>query len=1037
MAITRNDSAVSAIAIPPDPASSLRATRWLPWAVSTALVAALLTVVPAMPASAAPVNVARVSGVSVSASSQNTSTGQTAAKAVDGSATGYPGDHTREWATQGGKANSWIQLNWSSPVTIDRVVLYDRPNADDRVNAGTLTFSSGSSVAVGQLGNSGAATTVTFSARQVTQLRFTITSVSSTTSNVGLAELEVWGETAAPANRPPVANAGPDQAVATGSTVTLDGSASSDPDGTPLTYQWAQTGGPSVALGAPGVAKPTFTAPSAGTYTFQLTVSDGAATAVDSVSVTAQNSAPSANLARISGVTATASSQASSTQSPAKAIDGVASGYPGDSSKEWATAGGKAGSWIRLAWTAPVTVDRVVLYDRPNADDRVNAGTLVFSDGSSVAVGALGNSGGATTVTFPSRTISNVRFNITAVSSTTHNVGLAEFEVWGAPVPQPPVARAGADQSVPANVASVTLDGSASSDPEGAALTYSWTQTAGTSVTLNGPTTATPTFTPPAGTGTYTFRLTVSDGSLTATDDITVTVVSAAVLSVSNSGTSAVWNANFSSTLSGQTISLQKQTIVTTTTDEVPQATWVTIASGAANTSGDRTFTVTDPLEVSHAYRAISGAHVSNLVTYAAPLKTISTGLPTVHINTNEGATVDSKDVWFEAQFSMTDGPGCTAVNPSLTRVRGRGNTTWLRDKKPYNINLDKKTDLCGMGSNKKWALLANDFDPALMRTEASMYLGEQLTNMAWVPETRPVDVFINGTFLGSYTLIERVEIASNRVDIDELKDNQGGVNDSAPQVTGGYLLEWDHRARGDHNVEVNDSGWVAIKSPEDEDDGSGITPAQVAYVDQYLDEVDDAMFSDHFTDDTTGWKKYIDVASAVDYYLVMELTKIDDGNMWASVNMYKDRDTDPAPGDQGKLYFGPMWDYDTSMGYSLEWEGAYEPGDLINPEGWYLRDNLETKTQSQTVSWFYRLNEDPEFRQLVEQRWAQVVQQLRSVDGYIGSYEDLIANSATQNFVTWWGHTPSQSRTEWQEQVDYMRNWLNTRIEWMNDELG
>src|SRR6185503_17093038 len=139
-----------------------------------------------------------------------------------------------------------------------------------------------------------------------------------------------------------------------------------------------------------------------------------------------------------------------------------------------------------------------------------------------------------------------------------------------------------------------------------------------------------------------------------------------------------------------------------------------------------------------------------------------------------------------------TGGPGCTAVNPSLTRVRGRGNTTWLRDKKPYNINLDKKTDLCGMGSNKKWALLANDFDPALMRTEASMYLGEQLTNMAWVPETRPVDVFINGTFLGSYTLIERVEIASNRVDIDELKDNQGGVNDSAPQVTGGYLLEWD-----------------------------------------------------------------------------------------------------------------------------------------------------------------------------------------------------------------------------------------------------
>ena len=131
-------------------------------------------------------------------------------------------------------------------------------------------------------------------------------------------------------------------------------------------------------------------------------------------------------------------------------------------------------------------------------------------------------------------------------------------------------------------------------------------------------------------------------------------------------------------------------------------------------------------------------------------------------------------------------------------------------------------------------------------------------------------------------------------------------------------------------------------------------------------------MFSDDFEDDAVGWKKYIDVASAVDYYIALELTKIDDGNMWASANMYKQRDADPAPGDQGKLFFGPMWDLDTSMGYSLEWEGEYQPGDLISPTGWYLRDNLETKTQSETVSWFYRLNEDPDFRDAVAARWTR-----------------------------------------------------------------
>jgi len=554
---------------------------------------------------------------------------------------------------------------------------------------------------------------------------------------------------------------------------------------------------------------------------------------------------------------------------------------------------------------------------------------------------------------------------------------------------------------------------------------------------LSSTTVAKPTFTA-AGVGTYTFRLTVSDGTLTATDDITITVIAPGTLSVTNSGTSSVWNANFATSLAGVTISLQKQTIVTTVTGEVTQASWETVASGAANSSGDRSFTITDPLEVSHSYRALASSTQSNVVVYAAPLQTTTTGLPTIHINTNEGKTIDSKDVWFEAQFSMTAGPACTAVTASLTRVRGRGNTTWLRDKKPYNINLDKKTDLCGMGGSKKWALLANDFDPALMRTEASMYLGSKLNNMAWTPKTRPVDVFVNGQFLGSYTLIERVEIASNRVNIDELKNNQGGVNDAQPNVSGGYLLEWDHRARGDNNVFVGEgSGWVAIKSPENEDDGSGITPAQVAYVDQYLDQVDAAMFSDDFEDDAVGWKKYIDIASAVDYYIAMELTKIDDGNMWASVNMYKQRDADPAPGDQGKLFFGPMWDLDTSMGYSLEWEGEYQPGDLISPTGWYLRDNLETKTQSETVSWFYRLNEDPDFRDAVAARWTQVVGELRTVDGYVGGYQNLIANSATQNFVTWWGHTPQVARAEWQEQVDYMRDWLNTRIQWMDDELG
>ncbi|MFJ6538022.1 chitobiase/beta-hexosaminidase C-terminal domain-containing protein [Paenarthrobacter sp. NPDC091711] len=136
------------------------------------------------------------------------------------------------------------------------------------------------------------------------------------------------------------------------------------------------------------------------------------------------------NAVKSAGTTVTASSQKAAAQSPEKARDGYAWGAPMDASREWVTAAEKAGSWIQYNFSPTKTISAVTLADRPVLTDQVTGGNLLFSDGSTVPVPALPNNGSGLTINFPAKTVSSVRFNISSVSSSTTNAGLAEFEAY-------------------------------------------------------------------------------------------------------------------------------------------------------------------------------------------------------------------------------------------------------------------------------------------------------------------------------------------------------------------------------------------------------------------------------------------------------------------------------------------------------------------------------------------------------------------------------------------------------------------------------
>ena len=389
------------------------------------------------------------------------------------------------------------------------------------------------------------------------------------------------GEEDAPANRSPSANAGPDQTVDAGSTVTLAGSGS-DADGSIARYQWTQTAGPTVSLANANQASASFTAPegdAAVTLMFRLVVTDDdGATASDEVSVTVQprapaNQSPSANAGP--DQTVDAGSTVTLTGSGSDA-DGSIVRYQWTQTAEvtvsLSTANQASASFVAPAGDASVTLtfrltvtdddgatasDEVSVTVQPRApanqsprantgpDQTVDAGSVVMLIGSGsdpdgeITSYQWAQTGGPTvSLSVTDQALSSFvapegdaavmltfRLTVTDDDGATASDAVSVTVQPQTPANQPPSANAGPDQTVEAG-STVTLAGSGS-DSDGSIARYQWTQTAGATVSLSNADQASASFVAPAGDAsvTLTFRLTVTDDDgATTSDAISVAV---------------------------------------------------------------------------------------------------------------------------------------------------------------------------------------------------------------------------------------------------------------------------------------------------------------------------------------------------------------------------------------------------------------------------------------------------------------------------------------------------------------------------------
>lgn len=266
--------------------------------------------------------------------------------------------------------------------------------------------------------------------------------------------------------------------------------------------------------------------------------------------------------------------------------------------------------------------------------------------------------------------------------------------------------------------------------------------------------------------------------------------------------------------------------------------------------------------------------------------------------------------------------------NTVIKKIKGRGNTSWDKPKKGYNITYDKKVSIAGMASSKKYSILPNYQDDSLSRNRFLYDLSDAV-GMPYASDSRFVDFYVNGFYWGSYLMAEKVEVGSSSLvsDFEETDylNEDGTIKEDFP-----FVCEVDASAGSDDYYVVSSSGnKITIKAPEIEPGEPGYNEVK-AYV--------LAKFNNFYN--TTVPRGDIgsvaDIDSLTKLFLINEFGKNWDSGVSSTFFTYKQDEN-----GQYKFYGSPVWDYDNSLGNANGIASeirSYGISDYTQYTGWWCR---------------------------------------------------------------------------------------------------
>lgn len=422
----------------------------------------------------------------------------------------------------------------------------------------------------------------------------------------------------------------------------------------------------------------------------------------------------------------------------------------------------------------------------------------------------------------------------------------------------------------------------------------------------------------------------------------------------------------------------------------------------------------------------------------------ISSNLPIIIISTNNVPIPDEPKIAGTMKI-IDNGPGqINHITDSGNIYTGnigieiRGHYSASLPQKPYAIetrDADQKelnVPIFGFPEEHDWVLLANYNDKVFMRNVLAFRLFNRMGHYA--SRTRFAEVMVNGVYQGIYIFGEKIKRDDGRVDIAKLTPDEN----SGEPMTGGYIFKIDYwnssdswlsnyHPTGHPNFDVH----YVYEYPKPEE----ISVQQKAYIKAYVNTFETALYNPFVHDSSAGYFRYMNTASFIDYFIVNEVSRNNDG-FKKSFFMFKDRD-----GKDKRINLGPVWDFDWA------WKNIDECWIFANTDGsgWAYQVN-DCYPDVNSPAWHVRLLQDSLFTDELRCRYELFRSGMLNTDTLMAWIDSTAAylGEAQQRHYTRWpilglnvgtpvvGYIP----TTFQGEIDGFKEWIRLRLDWLDANM-